>query len=71
MQCDVEECYRNCYVRLLDIRWGKEAMPFCPNCQSNERVGAHGFQSNHHARHIFGLKESYCIISRRCICHEC
>ena len=70
-QCNTEEYHRDCYVWLPDVRWGEEAIPFCPNCQSNERVGPHGFQNNHHARHIFGKKESHCIISRRHICYEC
>ena len=71
MQCDGEECYRDCYAWSPDVRWGKEAMSFCPNCQSNDRVGPHVFQSNHHARHVHGVKDSCCIVSRRCICYEC
>ena len=53
------------------MRRGKEAMPFCPNSQSNSRVGPHGFRSNHHARYARGAKDSCCILSRRCVCHDC
>ena len=45
------------------MRWGKEAMTCSHNCQSNDRVGLNGFQSNRHARHVFGVRDSYCIIS--------
>ena len=68
VQCDVEECHCDCCIWLPDVRWGKEAMLFCPNCQSNSRVGPYGFGSNHHARHTRGAKESCFILSRRCVC---
>ena len=46
-------------------------MPCCPNCCSSNRVGPHGFQSNHYGRNIINLKMNYYIMSRRYICHEC
>ena len=55
MSCDIVEYYRDCYLWLPDIIWGKEDMTVCPDFQSNERVGPHGFQKEHHSRHIFGL----------------
>ena len=53
MKYDTEEQYWDFYVWLPDVRWDKEAMLFFPNCQSNDRVGPHRFQRNHHDWHVF------------------
>lgn len=63
--------YRDVYVWLPDIRWGKVCVPCCPSCKSNEYVGNNGFQDKHFGRLIIGLKENYYTISRRYICYAC
>ncbi len=66
--------YRDVYVWLPDIRWPtveKKMMPSCPNCKCNNRVGPHAFRDNHFGRVVVSLTETYYIISRRYICHEC
>jgi len=67
--------YRDVYIWLPDIRWKdveKTFMPCCPNCKiGHPRVGPHGFRDNHAGRVVVHLKETYYVISRRYICHEC
>ena len=53
LKSDTEEFYRDYDEWLPDARWENETMLLCPNCESNERVGTHGFQNHHHARCIF------------------
>ena len=63
--------YKRIFVWLPHDRWGEEAMPRCPNCRSNKRVGSHGFQSNHYGRMVVDMHENYFIMTRRYICHSC
>jgi hypothetical protein len=63
--------YRDVYVWLPDVRWGKVCMPCCPSCKSNEHVGNNGFHDKHFGRLIIGLKDNYYTISRRYICYAC
>lgn len=66
--------YRDVYVWLPDVRYKDVEdtyMPSCPNCKCNKHVGAHAFRDNHFARIVVNLKETYYVMSRRYICHEC
>ena len=66
--------YRDVYFWLPEVRWRtveKIYRPSCPTCKCNTHVGAHGFRDNHFGRVVVGLKETYYIISRRYICHQC
>ncbi|KAL7546679.1 hypothetical protein ACHAWF_010011 [Thalassiosira exigua] len=66
--------YRDVYVWLPDVRWKdimKTYMPCCPNCKTNAHVEPHCFRDNHAGRVVVGLKETYYLVSRRYICHEC
>jgi hypothetical protein len=60
--------YRDVKIWLPDVQWGKEFAPCCPICQRNNRVGVHGYQTNHHGRRIVRLRDHYFLISRRYIC---
>ena len=48
--------YKRVDCWLPDVQWGPEFLPCCPNCKTNNRVGAHGFQSKS-GRIIVDLKE--------------
>ena len=63
--------YRDVFVWLPDVRWGREAMPVCPECESAERVMPHAFQNKHFGRRICGLDTHHFIMTRRYICHCC
>ena len=63
--------YRDVVIWLPDVRWGAQAMPYCPNCRSNTKVGVHGWRDNHVGRRITTMTSNYFILSRRYICHEC
>jgi len=53
--------YRDIFVWLPDIKYGRAFMPCCPNCKSNTRFGNIGFRKNHFGRLIFGMNStSYC-----------
>ena len=51
--------YRDIFVWLPDIKYGRAFMPCCPNCKSNTRVGNNGFRKNHFGRLIFGMNSTY------------
>ncbi len=72
---DYSAYYRDAYIWLPDIRWedkvNRTMVPCCPNCQTNARVGPHGFRENHFGRVVVALEETYYVISRRYICYEC
>ena len=42
--------YRDIKVWLPDVQMGKDAMPVCPSCKSNSRVGVHAWRDNHFSR---------------------
>jgi len=63
--------YRDIYVWLPDVRWGVEAMPFCPACLSNKHVEFHVWRDNHFGRWICGLDTNYFTVSRRYKCLSC
>jgi hypothetical protein len=67
--------YRDIYVWLPEARcWkttGGTCMPSCPSCKSNKRVGPHAFRDNHFGRVVVDLTETYYVLGRRYICHEC
>ena len=63
--------YRDVVIWLPDVRWGVQAIPCCPNCRSNAKVGVHGWRDNHFGRRITTMTSNYFILSRRYICHEC
>ncbi len=47
--------YRDIYVFLPDVKYGKEFTPCCPNCKTNKSVGNNGFRENHFGRLIVSL----------------
>ena len=66
-----ESYYRTINVWLPDVRWGKECMPCCPNCKTNEHVTVNGFRDNHPSRTIVGLYKNESVISRSYRCNCC
>jgi len=71
IKCLEPSYYRDVYVWLPDVRWGREAMPFCFGCRSNARVSSHCWRGNHHGRRVVALDTHYFAISRRYKCHAC
>ena len=63
--------YRDIRVWIPDLQYGKDCMPSCPCCKSNNRVTVHGFDSKHFARLVVGLTQNYYIMSRRYRCERC
>ena len=63
--------YRDVVVWVPDEQWGIECTPCCPSCGTNDKVGVHGYRTNHFGRRIVSLTSHYFIISRRYICHGC
>ena len=63
--------YRDIFVWLPELRWGKEAMPPCPHCRVSNFVSPHGFRDNNDARRVCNMKNHYFVVSRRYICHTC
>ena len=63
--------YRGIYVWLPDVRWGVEAMPPCPTCESAVEVAPHDFQPNHCGRRVCALTTNYFTITQRYICGCC
>ena len=50
--------YRDVYVWLPDVRWGKELMPSCPACKTNKDVGVHGFCDDYFGKLVVRLEEN-------------
>ena len=71
IECLEPSYFRDVHVWIPDLRWGSEAMPYCPSCLTNANVGAHGFRENHAGRRVFNTDTHYFVISRRYICHSC
>ena len=74
LKSEYKAYFRDVYVWLPDVRWKdimKRSMPCCPNCKRNSSVGAHAFRDNHFGRVVVNLTESYYVVSRRYICHDC
>ena len=63
--------YRDVVVWVPDEQWGVECTPCCPSCGKNDKVGVHGYRTNHFGRRIVSLNSHYFIMSRRYICHGC
>jgi hypothetical protein len=63
--------YRDVYVWLPEKRWGHIAWPPCPSCFNQDKIGAHGWQTNHYARRVVTMNSNYFVMSRRYICHRC
>ena len=57
------------FVWLPDYRWKLPSIP-CACCRGTN-TRSHGFQSNHVARRVVGLKENYYILGKRHLCHDC
>ena len=66
-----ESYYRDIYVWLPDVRWGDEALPFCPTCETQQHVRFHAYRDNHFGRVVLTCKDHYFTISRRYICGRC
>jgi hypothetical protein len=63
--------YRDVKVWLPDILLLGGCTPFCPTCKSDRHVNRHGFNTNHIAREIIGLRENYHIMTSRYKCTAC
>ena len=68
IECLEPSYYRDVYVWLPDVRWGREARPFCFGCRSNARVSSHCWRGNHQGRRVVALDTHYFTISRRYKC---
>ena len=63
--------YQDVVVWVPDEQWGVECTPCCPSCGKNDKVGVHGYRTNHFGRRIVSLSSHYFIMSRRYICYGC
>jgi len=69
---DNEDAYfRDIYVWLPDLRWGKACMPTCFRCKTNHYVRNNGFRENHFGRVVITLDDHYHCLSRRYRCKVC
>jgi len=63
--------YRDVYVWLPDVRWGKECMPCCPTCRTNTHVGPHDLRLDHVGRRITDMNTHYFVVGKRYKCKHC
>ena len=63
--------YRDILVWIPDMMWGGICKPPCPTCKSDKDVSSWGFNSDHVARLVIGLKENYYVMTRRYKCSGC
>jgi hypothetical protein len=68
IECLEPSYYRDVYVWLPDVGWGREARPFCFGFRSNARVPSHCWRGNHQGRRVVALDTHYFTISRRYKC---
>jgi hypothetical protein len=63
--------YGDVYVSLPEKRWGPVALPPCPSCLQQNKIGAHGWQKKHYTRWVVTMNSNYFVMLRRYICHRC
>jgi len=63
--------YKDIKVWLPDIQYGRQYMPVCPCCMSNDKVRFLSWQANHYARRITDEHDFFYLMSRRYKCEKC
>lgn len=63
--------YKDIFCWMPEERWGREAMPVCPTCKTNDDVSTKGFRYDTLGRRVVSLDDCYFCISRRYICKAC